>query len=72
LGWPSQEEPASGLTASAPVSDVFHSCLYKWGMASSLCSLWVWRRRTNCRPCRPPMSNPSTSPWTAWPDSSGR
>jgi len=22
LGWPSQEEPASGLTASAPVSDV--------------------------------------------------
>jgi len=25
----------------------------------------VWRRRTNRRPCRPPMSNPSTSPWTA-------
>jgi len=36
-----------------------------------LCSLWVWRR-TNRRPCRPPMSNPSTSPWTARPDGSGR
>ena len=37
-----------------------------------LCGLWVWRRRTNRRPCRPPMSNPSTSPWTAGPDGSGR
>jgi len=36
-----------------------------------LCGLWVWRRRTNSRPCCPPMSNPSTSPWTAWLDSSG-
>jgi len=26
-----------------------------------LCVLWVWRRRTNCRPCCPPMSNPSIS-----------
>ena len=25
-----------------------------------LCGLWVWRRRTNRRPCRPPLSNPST------------
>ena len=37
-----------------------------------LCGLWVWRRRTNRRPCSPPMSNPSTSLWTAWPDGSGR
>ena len=36
-----------------------------------LCGLWVWRRRTNRRPCCPPMSNPSTSPWTAWHDGSG-
>jgi len=34
------------------------------------CGLIVWRRRTNRRPCCPPMSNPSTSPWTARPDSS--
>ena len=37
-----------------------------------LCGLWMWRRRTNCRPCCPPMSNPSTSPWTAWPVGCGR
>ena len=37
-----------------------------------LCGLWVWRRRTNRQPCCPPMSNPSTSPWTAWPDSTGQ
>jgi len=29
--------------------------------------LRVWRRRTNRRPCRPTMSNPSTSPWDARP-----
>jgi len=34
-----------------------------------LCDLWVWRRRTNRRPC-PPMTNPSTCSWTAWPDGS--
>ena len=33
-----------------------------------LCGLWVWRRRTNRRSRCPPMSNPSTSSWTAWPD----
>ena len=33
-----------------------------------LCGLWVWCR-TNRRPCRPPLSNPSTSPR---PDGSGR
>jgi len=37
-----------------------------------LCALWVWRRRTNRRTCCPPMSNPSTSPWTARPNGSGR
>jgi len=37
-----------------------------------LCGLWAWRRRTNRRPCCPPMSNPSTSPWIARPDGSGR
>jgi len=36
------------------------------------CGLWVWRRRTNRRPCCLPMSNPSTSSWTARPDGSGR
>ena len=33
--------------------------------------LWVRRRRTNCRPCCPLMSNPSTYLWTARPDGSG-
>jgi len=37
-----------------------------------LCGLWVRHRRTNKRPCCPRMSNPSTSPWTTWPDGSGR
>ena len=37
-----------------------------------LWGLWVWRRRTNRRPCCSPMSNPSTSPWTVWPNGSGR
>jgi len=32
---------------------------------SLLCGLWVWRRRTNRRPCCPRMSNLSTSSWTA-------
>jgi len=37
-----------------------------------LCGLWVWRRKTNRPPCCPPLSNPSTSSWSAWPDGSGR
>jgi len=49
----------------------FCSCLYKWGY-DLLCGLWVWRRRTKCRPCCPSMSNPSTSAWTVRPDGSGR
>jgi len=28
--------------------------------------------RTNRRPCRPPLSNPSIPPRTTWPDGSGR
>jgi len=41
-------------------------------MGHGLCGLWVWCRRTSRRPFCPPMSNPSTSPWTAQPDGSGR
>jgi len=37
-----------------------------------LCCLWAWRIRTNSRPCCPPMSNPTTSSWIAWPDCSNR
>jgi len=48
----------------------FRCCLHKWGMASSAACEWC--RRTNCQPCCPPMSNPLTLPWTAWPDSSGQ
>jgi len=70
LEWPSQEEPESGLTASAPVLDVSaRACANGYGF---LCGLWVWRRRTNRWPCCPPLSTPSTSPWTAWPDGAGR
>jgi len=36
-----------------------------------LCGLWVWRR-TNRRPCRPSLSNPSTPPRTTRPDGFGR
>jgi len=46
----------------------FYCCLYKWGTASSAACEW---RRTNCRPCCSPMSNPTTS-WIARPDASGR
>ena len=66
--WPSQEEPGSGLTASSPVSDVSAPACTNgvW----PFCGLWG-RRRTNRRPCRPSMSNPSTSPRTTRPDGSG-
>jgi len=65
---PFQEELGSGSTASALVSGV-SSLLVQMGY-SLLCGLWVWRRRTNRRPC-PPMSNPLTSSWTTRPDGSG-
>ena len=42
----------------------FRSWLHKRGYGP-ICGLWVWRRRTNCRPCCPSLSNPSTSPWAA-------
>ena len=49
----------------------FRSCLYKCGTGlPAACECGV--ERTNCRPCCPLMSNPSTSSWTARPDSSGR
>ena len=75
--WPSQEEPGSGITASAPVSDVSapactSSCLLPVQMwYGLLCDLWVWHR-TNRRPRRPTLSNSSTSPRTARPDGSGQ
>ena len=69
-GRPSQEVPGSDLTASAPAPGVSaHVCTNGCGL---LCGLWVWRRRTNRRPCHPSMSNPTTSSWTAWPKGSGR
>ena len=34
------------------------------------CGLRVWRRRTDRRPCCPPMSSPLTSPWNARPGDS--
>ena len=37
----------------------------------SFCGLWVWHRRTDHWPYCPPMSNPSNSWWTGWPDGSG-
>ena len=66
LEWPSQAEPGAGLTACAPLS----------GVSAPACTngVWppVWRRRTNRRPCCPPLTNTSTSSWTAWSDGSGR
>jgi len=47
----------------------FHSCLHQWGMAS-YAACWVWRR-TNREPYCAPMSNPSTSSWSARPVGSG-
>ena len=68
--WSSQEEPGSGLTASTRCRTF--PLLFVQMVYGFFCGLWVWRRRTNRRPCWPPMSNPSTSPRTAWPDGSGR
>jgi len=70
--WPSQEQRGSGLTATTPVSDASAPALKNGDRL--LCRLWVWCKRTNRRPCCPPISNPSTSPsdctaswfWTMW------
>jgi len=70
LEWPLQEQRESGLTASAPVSDVTAPACTNG--AYGLCAPWAWRRITNRWSCCPPVSNPSTSPWTARPDGSGR
>jgi len=52
---------------------VFHQIvLVQIGYGLFCGSLWVWRRKTNCRPsCPPTMSNTSTSAWIAQPDGSG-
>ena len=63
LKWPCQEQRGSGSNAFAPVSDV--SALYRCRTFlqpsqmryGPFCGLWVWRR-TNCRLCYSPMSNP--------------
>jgi len=68
--WPSQEEPGSGVTVSALVSDV----------SASACTNGVWSplwpvsvaQKNKRRSCCPSMSNPSTSLWTARIDGSGR
>jgi len=62
---PTPREPGSGVSVSVPL------LLAQMGYGL-LCGLWEWRRRTNRRQCCPPMSNPSTSSWTARPDGSGR
>jgi len=61
---PSQEEPGSDLIASAPVSDV----------SVHVCTNGVWpllRPVSVAQKNIPSVSNPLTSPWTAWPDGSG-
>jgi len=54
-----------------PAQQLLHQCqmfpllLAQMGNGP-LCSLWVWQKRTNRRPCCPLMFNPTTSPSTAW------
>jgi len=61
--------PKNSVAASAPCRTLpllfvqMEYCLF-WG-------LWVWCRRKNRQPCCPPMSNPSTSSWTARPEGFG-
>jgi len=68
--WASQEEHGPGYPPP-------HRCrtfplLFVEMGYGLLCGLSVWRRRTKRWPCCSPMSNPSTSPWTAWFEGSGR
>ena len=68
LEWPGyQEQRGSGLTASAPVSDV-SALAYTNGVWPLVRPVSVAQKNKRW-PCCPPMSNPSTSPWTAQPDS---
>ena len=65
-------------TSRTPGQDAFvfsvsfsSTCLHKWGMASSAaCKCGAEEQTVDLR-C-PPMSNPSTSSWTARPDGYGR
>ena len=66
LEWTCQEQCGSGLTASVPVSDV-SAPAYASGV-------WPLLRLVAQRSkplVLPPMSNASTSRWSAWPDGSG-
>jgi len=71
LKWPCQEQCRSGLPAIAPVS----------GVSALGCTNGVWPplRPVSMAQNKPSamlsfniLSNPSTSPWTAWPDGCGR
>jgi len=69
LEWLCKEQRGSGITPSAPVSDV--STPAYTNVSWPYCSLWVWRRRTDRWPCcPPPVSNPSTPmegmTWRFW------
>jgi len=67
--WPSQEEPGSGSTAFASVSDISAPACRN-GICPPLRPVSLVHKN-NRGPCCPPMSNSSTSPWTARPDDSG-
>ena len=68
--WPSQEEPGSGSTAFASVSDISAPACRN-GICPPLRPVSLVHKN-NRGPCCPPMSNSSTFPWNARPDRSGR
>ena len=68
--WNDPSKKSLGLAWPPPHRCLAFPLLLAQMRCGFLCSLWVWRR-TNRRPCCPPMSYTSTSPWTAWPDGSG-
>ena len=59
LEWPFREQRGFGLITSA-LCRTFPLLLAQMGYGL-LCGLCVWRRKTNRRPCCPPVCNPSTS-----------
>ena len=72
-GTPPNDPPKKSLgLAWSPPHRCWTFLLLLVQMGHGLCCLWVWRRRTNRQPCCPPIFNLSTSPWTTWPDGSGR